>query len=267
MANHVLVSSIFFHLPIAAMDESSKCSEVFDYLHNSSYPSGSGRNIKWGIRQRAALFELREGVLFLKSTKRQWIPCRKQQEQIISSCHDDSLGNFACMLTLMYRMYIIYCLVGFYYAWTFSYCITYNIRWQCKVHFHFSQLFSLKYLHVHVGGGHYGWDKTIDKVCTCYYWASVFKDIKAYVGSCEVCQRCNPKLQKQASKLQPIKVNPEVWQQIGIDIISPLKESTNGNKYIITCSDYFSKWVEARAIAMSHRSGQRVCEWTQRQIV
>ena len=68
------------------------------------------------------------------------------------------------------------------------------------------------------------------------------------MGSCEVCQKCNPKLQKQPSKLQPIKVNPEVWQRIGIDIIGPLKKSTNGNKYIITCSDYFSKWVEARAL-------------------
>ena len=127
------------------MDESSRYSGVFDYLHNSCYPTGSG--IKRGIWQTAALLELKEGVLYLKTTKRQWIMCTRQQEQIISSCHDDSLGSFTC---------------------------------------------------------HYGWGKTVDKVCTCYYWASVLKDIKAYVGSCEVCQKCNLKLQKQASKLQPI---------------------------------------------------------------
>ena len=71
---------------------------MFDYLHDSCYPTNADKNIKRGIRQRAAVFELKEGVLFLKATKRQWIPCRKQQEQIISSCHDDSLGNFACVL-------------------------------------------------------------------------------------------------------------------------------------------------------------------------
>lgn len=101
---------------------------------------------------------------------------------------------------------------------------------------------------IHIGGGHFGRDKTTDKVCTRYYWTSVQKDIKSYVATCERCQKSNPKLQKQPSNLHPIPVKPEVWQRIGIDIIGPLKMSRNGNKYIITCSDYFSKWVEAQPL-------------------
>ena len=36
----------------------------------------------------------------------------------------------------------------------------------------------------------------------------------------------------------------EVWNQLGMDLIGPLKETRRGNKYIITVADYYSKWVE-----------------------
>ena len=36
--------------------------------------------------------------------------------------------------------------------------------------------------------------------------------------------------------------------QVGVDLIGPLKETSKGNKYIVTLTDYFSKWGEAQAI-------------------
>lgn len=33
-----------------------------------------------------------------------------------------------------------------------------------------------------------------------------------------------------------------------MDLVGPLPESSNGNKYIITLTDYFSKWAEAGAL-------------------
>lgn len=77
---------------VVTMGESQKYVDVFNYLHNNSYPSGAEKNTKRAIRQRAVQFELREGQLFLKGTRRQWIHSKEQQNQIISSCHDDSLG-------------------------------------------------------------------------------------------------------------------------------------------------------------------------------
>ena len=38
------------------------------------------------------------------------------------------------------------------------------------------------------------------------------------------------------------------WHRIGIDLIGPLPLTTSGNSYIVTCSDYFTKWPEAAAI-------------------
>ena len=36
--------------------------------------------------------------------------------------------------------------------------------------------------------------------------------------------------------------------RVGLDIIEPLKETQQGNKYIIVCVDYFTKWVEAKPL-------------------
>lgn len=71
-------------------------------------------------------------------------------------------------------------------------------------------------------------------------------DIEKYVGSCEACQKVNPKFNKEAPSLHSIPVPMEAMQQIGIDI-SCLPES-NGKRYIVVAVDYFSKWSEAQAL-------------------
>ncbi|KAM6914321.1 gypsy retrotransposon integrase-like protein 1 [Lycodopsis pacificus] len=37
----------------------------------------------------------------------------------------------------------------------------------------------------------------------------------------------------------------EPWQWLGLDVRGPLPQTLNGHKYILTVTDYFSKWVEA----------------------
>ena len=87
-------------------------------------------------------------------------------------------------------------------------------------------------------------------------WASSLKScisiiIHAFftmqVSSCDRCQRNNKKLDASAGVLHPIPVKAQLWHQVGMDIIGPLPETSLGNKYIITLSDYFSKWAEATA--------------------
>ena len=72
--------------------------------------------------------------------------------------------------------------------------------------------------------------------------------MRSYVSSCDRCQHTNPKLFKQPAQLHPIPVKAEVWHRVGIDLVGPLKTSKKGNRYIVTCTDYFSKWIEAQAI-------------------
>ena len=55
------------------------------------------------------------------------------------------------------------------------------------------------------------------------------------------------KLEKCPYVLHSVPVPAKCWAQIGIDIIGPLRESNN-KKYIATCVDYFSKYIEAKSL-------------------
>ncbi|KAL5505712.1 hypothetical protein EMCRGX_G007192 [Ephydatia muelleri] len=55
------------------------------------------------------------------------------------------------------------------------------------------------------------------------------KHIKEYVNTFEQCQKANPKMIKETSA-HPISVKTEVWHQIGIDLVGPLKLTRRGNR-------------------------------------
>ena len=50
---------------------------------------------------------------------------------------------------------------------------------------------------------------------------------------------------KASGELHPIPIKHDLWHQVGMDLIGPLTETSRGNKYIVTITDYFSKWAEA----------------------
>ena len=67
-------------------------------------------------------------------------------------------------------------------------------------------------LHSDKLSGHFGRDKTRQKVCSRYYWRGMVKAIDNYVETCQVCQRYNPRLLKAPKQLHPIPVK-EVWDR------------------------------------------------------
>ena len=114
---------------------------------------------------------------------------------------------------------------------------------------------------------HLGINRTLDMLGTNYYWPRLTKDVKDYVScntsidnillaltlcaklmqvmSCERCMRNNPKLHEASGVLHPIPVKPTVWSQVVMHLIAPLPETIRGNKYVITLTNYFTKWAEA----------------------
>ena len=53
----------------------------------------------------------------------------------------------------------------------------------------------------------------------------------------------NQKLMTGIPQFHPVPVKSP-WHQIGIDFIGPLSPTaSDGSRYILTVSDYFSKWV------------------------
>ena len=62
---------------------------------------------------------------------------------------------------------------------------------------------------------------------------------------CERCQRNAPQLKTAAIELQPIAVAPKVWYLVGMDLIGPFKATAQRHQYVLTMTDYFTKFVEA----------------------
>ena len=72
--------------------------------------------------------------------------------------------------------------------------------------------------------------------------------------SCDRCQRKN-KLHKSVGMLHSIPVESKIFYQMGMDLIGPLPVTSRGNKYIVTLTDYFSKWAEAAPLPSKHAAG------------
>ena len=74
--------------------------------------------------------------------------------------------------------------------------------------------------------GHFGKKKTIERVLSRYYWLTLRKDVLEYIKTCDICQRNDKPTRKEA--LHPLEVTT-AFNRIGIDIISPLDTTEDGN--------------------------------------
>jgi len=100
-------------------------------------------------------------------------------------------------------------------------------------------------LHSSPLAGHFGLRKTIEKAAENYYWPGMGNDIKAYIESCDSCQRFGkPRKVQFNESIQVI----QPFYQIGIDYIGPLNITSSENKYILVAVDYFTKWPKAKVV-------------------
>eukprot|EP00731_Ephydatia_muelleri_P036030 Em0193g3a len=96
--------------------------------------------------------------------------------------------------------------------------------------------------------GHLGIKRTIKRIRERFTWKGLNTEVIQLVKSCEVCQRNSAKLAVGSTELHPIPV-VTTWHHVSIDFVGPISPiSTSGNRYILTLSDQFSKWVEAVAV-------------------
>ena len=100
---------------------------------------------------------------------------------------------------------------------------------------------------VHAQIGHLGIHKTFEMLQRKFYWPGFHKDVEDFCKSCEVCAK-NKTVPRPRSPMKPIKVEPLPFHMIGVDLIGPLKTTRQGNKYILTVIDYYTKYAEAEAL-------------------
>lgn len=76
----------------------------------------------------------------------------------------------------------------------------------------------------------------------------MYKSVRSYVASCEVCQQHKRRVGGQHGFLTPIKPPETIFHPLGIDHIGPLPMTAAGNRYIILAVDHLSKFVEVAAV-------------------
>lgn len=98
-------------------------------------------------------------------------------------------------------------------------------------------------VHGDLNSGHYGTQRTYTTLRLKYYWKGMFADCKNFVISCDLCNtRKNPVTPTKAP-LQPLKP-ARIFERCAMDIVKmPL--TPRGNKYILTFTEYCSRYVEA----------------------
>ena len=98
---------------------------------------------------------------------------------------------------------------------------------------------------------HFGRDKigALAVMRSCF--PLIFKHVTEIIKYCDLCEHMNIyELQKGQEILHPIPVPLQLWSQISIDLIGPLKEN-EGYRYIVTAVDYTSKFVEVQLLKVN----------------
>ena len=85
-------------------------------------------------------------------------------------------------------------------------------------------------------------------------------DAVELVKKCNKCQRFRNVQRLPAKRLTTI-TSPWPFAQWGIDIISPLPQGKGHVKFLLIVIDYFTKWVEAEALATITKARIRSFVW------
>lgn len=91
--------------------------------------------------------------------------------------------------------------------------------------------------------GHYGAERTLQKIARLYYFTGMRQYIQDYVKDCPECQRYKASNQKPAGLVQTPVVNQR-FEVLAIDLFGPLPKNDAGEQWVFIVEDTASKWVE-----------------------
>ncbi|XP_012853632.1 PREDICTED: uncharacterized protein LOC105973157 [Erythranthe guttata] len=107
----------------------------------------------------------------------------------------------------------------------------------------------LREIHEGCCGDHVGGRALITRVLRSrYFWPTMRKDAMQFVQKCDKCQKHGPLIHVPGEDMTIITA-PHPFTQWGIAIVGPLPLASGQRKFLVVAVDYFSKWVEATAVA------------------
>lgn len=91
--------------------------------------------------------------------------------------------------------------------------------------------------------GHYGVDRTYQRIAARYFWPGMRRTITDYVSKCPECQKYKATNLKPAGQLQtPIQC--QRFEVLSIDLFGPLPVTPDGYRWIFIIEDTASRWTE-----------------------
>jgi len=98
----------------------------------------------------------------------------------------------------------------------------------------------LRAAHDSATSGHTGFVKTLVRLDD-FYWKKKYRDVKAYVQGCQVCQRSKANTLATLTEPQVLPFPSRRWGSVSIDFIVQLPKTSRGFDAITTFVDRFSK--------------------------
>ncbi|GFX98546.1 transposon Tf2-6 polyprotein [Trichonephila clavipes] len=106
----------------------------------------------------------------------------------------------------------------------------------------------LRHFHDAPTAGHLGFAKTYDRIRKRFYWPGMYRNVVRYVMHCRECQRRKSVPQRPPGRLVPIPPAIAPFHRIGIDLLGRFPKSVHGNKWIIVCTDYSTRYAITKAL-------------------
>jgi len=88
--------------------------------------------------------------------------------------------------------------------------------------------------------GHPGCWKILELVSRNYWWPQMFRYIRQYVSTCDLCLRTKLIRQAQVGELHPLQISNSQWDTLSVDFVVELPLSS-GHDAVITVVDSVSK--------------------------
>ena len=103
------------------------------------------------------------------------------------------------------------------------------------------------FIHQHPTAGHFGRNATTAKAAERFYWPGMAGDVHRFVRDCADCL-----IKIQQVKLKNTVHHPVITgypgERLHVDLVGPLPETPQGDKYLLTCQDAFTRFAWAYPI-------------------